>query len=170
MWKTICLFPLWANVVTHVDPKAAIPKQCLCQSCQPRFHAGGGLGQDASVPDTNVFCSYIKQHCACFQVLQKSIFNVPLVMPLHKKVKVAHMWLPSIGSQSWYQFLGVSLQMMWLWAINLVAGCHYFPPGPQLPSQPLRGLLPIFAAWGTEARWVWTVCLRLSPDSTVASM
>ena len=22
-------------------------------------------------------------------------------------------------------------------------GCHYFPPGPQLPSQPLRGLLPI---------------------------
>ena len=21
--------------------------------------------------------------------------------------------------------------------------CHYFPPGPQLPSQPLRGLLPI---------------------------
>ena len=22
-------------------------------------------------------------------------------------------------------------------------GCHYFPPGPQLPSRPLRGLLPI---------------------------
>jgi len=22
-------------------------------------------------------------------------------------------------------------------------GCHYFPPGLQLPSQPLRGLLPI---------------------------
>ena len=22
-------------------------------------------------------------------------------------------------------------------------GCHYFPLGPQLPSQPLRGLLPI---------------------------
>jgi len=21
--------------------------------------------------------------------------------------------------------------------------CHYFPPGPQLPPQPLRGLLPI---------------------------
>ena len=26
---------------------------------------------------------------------------------------------------------------------NPAAGCHYFPPGPQLPSQPLRGLLPI---------------------------
>ena len=22
-------------------------------------------------------------------------------------------------------------------------GCHYFPPGPQLPSQPLTGLLPV---------------------------
>ena len=22
-------------------------------------------------------------------------------------------------------------------------GCHYFPPGPQLPSQTLRGLQPI---------------------------
>ena len=27
--------------------------------------------------------------------------------------------------------------------INLAVGCHYFPPGLQLPSQPLRGLLPI---------------------------
>jgi len=25
------------------------------------------------------------------------------------------------------------------WVINLAVGCHYFPPGPQLPSQPLRG-------------------------------
>ena len=27
--------------------------------------------------------------------------------------------------------------------INPAVGCHYFPPGLQLPSQPLRGLLPI---------------------------
>ena len=27
--------------------------------------------------------------------------------------------------------------------INPAVGCHYFPPGPQLLSQPLRGLLPI---------------------------
>ena len=26
---------------------------------------------------------------------------------------------------------------------NPAVGCHYFPPGPQLPPQPLRGLLPI---------------------------
>jgi len=25
-----------------------------------------------------------------------------------------------------------------------------------------------FAAWWTEARWVWTVCLRLLPDSIAA--
>jgi len=25
---------------------------------------------------------------------------------------------------------------------NPAVGCHYFPPGLQLPSQPLRGLLP----------------------------
>jgi len=27
--------------------------------------------------------------------------------------------------------------------INLAVGCHYFLPGLQLPSQPLRGLLPM---------------------------
>ena len=29
-------------------------------------------------------------------------------------------------------------------------GCHYFPLGPQLPSQPLRGLLPILRNDGCE--------------------
>jgi len=29
------------------------------------------------------------------------------------------------------------------WVINPAVGCHYFPPGLQLPPQPLRGLLPI---------------------------
>jgi len=27
--------------------------------------------------------------------------------------------------------------------INPTVGCHYFPPGLQLPSQPLRGMLPV---------------------------
>jgi len=27
--------------------------------------------------------------------------------------------------------------------INPAVGCHYFQPGLELPSQPLRGLLPI---------------------------
>ena len=29
------------------------------------------------------------------------------------------------------------------WVINPAVGCHYFPPGLQLPPQPLRGMLPI---------------------------
>ena len=55
--------------------------------------------------------------------------------------KVAHTRLPSVGFRSWCWFLAVSLQMIWV--INLAVGCRYFPPGPQLPSQPLRELLPI---------------------------
>jgi len=30
-----------------------------------------------------------------------------------------------------------------VFGIDPVAGCHYFLPGLQLPPQPLRGLLPI---------------------------
>ena len=58
-----------------------------------------------------------------------------------KKVKVAHTQLLSMGFRSWSRFLVVSLQVTWV--INPAVGCHYFPPGPQLPSQLLRGLLPI---------------------------
>jgi len=57
-----------------------------------------------------------------------------------KKVKVAHTRLPSVGSRSWSRFSAVSLQVTWI--INLVVGCHYLQSGLQLPSQPLRGLLP----------------------------
>ena len=58
-----------------------------------------------------------------------------------KKVKVARTRLPSVEFLSWSRFLAVSLQVTW--AINPVVGCHYFPPGLQLLSQPLRGLLPV---------------------------
>jgi len=57
------------------------------------------------------------------------------------KVKVARTRLPSVGFRSWSRFLAVSLQVMWV--INPAGGWHYFPPGPQLPLQPLTGLLPI---------------------------
>jgi len=55
--------------------------------------------------------------------------------------KVAHTRLPSVGFRSWSRSLAVSLQVTWV--INQAVGCHYFTPGPQLPSQPLKGLLPI---------------------------
>jgi len=57
----------------------------------------------------------------------------------NSKVKVAHTRLPSVGFRSWSRFLAVSLQMTWV--INTAVGCHYFPPGLQLPSRALKGLL-----------------------------
>ena len=58
-----------------------------------------------------------------------------------KKVKVAYIRLPSVWFRSWSRFLTVSLQVAWI--INPTVGCHYFPPGLQLPPQPLTGLLPL---------------------------
>ena len=55
--------------------------------------------------------------------------------------KAAHTRLPSVGFRSWCRFLAVSLKVTWV--INPAVGCHYFPPGLQLPPQHLRGLLPI---------------------------
>ena len=49
--------------------------------------------------------------------------------------------MPSVGFRSWSRFLAASLQVTWV--INSAVDCHYFPQGLQLPSQPLKGLLPI---------------------------
>ena len=56
-----------------------------------------------------------------------------------KKLKVARTRLPSVGFRSWSRFLAVSVHVTWV--INPAVGCHYFPPGLQLPPQSLRGLL-----------------------------
>ena len=67
--------------------------------------------------------------------------NMSMKSKIKQRLKVAHTRLPSVGFQSWYRFMAVSLQVTWV--INPAVGCHYFPPGIQLPSQPLKGLLPI---------------------------
>jgi len=54
---------------------------------------------------------------------------------------VVHTQLPSAGFWSRSRFLAVSLQVTSV--VNQAVGCHYFPPGPQSPSQSLRGLLQI---------------------------
>jgi len=56
--------------------------------------------------------------------------------------------------------LGSSWQVTWV--INSTVGCHYFPAG-------LKWAATNFAAWWTEARWVWTVYPRLLPDSVMAA-
>ena len=52
-------------------------------------------------------------------------------------------------------------------------------PGGRLPLLSARPAVTLatlktaatnFAAWWTEARWVWTVCLRLLPDSVAAAI
>ena len=59
------------------------------------------------------------------------------------------------------------------------AGDVSHKPGGRLPLLSARPAVTLatvkrtatnFAAWWTEARWVWTVCLRLLPDSIVAAI
>ena len=79
-----------------------------------------------------------------------------------RKVKVAHSRLPSVRFRRWSRFLAVSLQDV-----------SHKPGGrlPLLSARPavtpatLKRATTNFAAWWTEAQWVWTVCLRLLPDS-----
>ena len=82
---------------------------------------------------------YSSYHAVCWIVIV-TVPSVKLSVTIAVK-EVAHTQLPSVRFWSWSQFLAVSLQVTWV--INPAIGCHYFPPGPQLPSQPLRGLLPI---------------------------
>jgi len=71
----------------------------------------------------------------------RSVIEYGLPLPFGAKVKVAHTRLPSVRFRSWSRFLTVSLKVTRV--IILAVGCHYFPPGPKLPPQPLRGLLSI---------------------------
>ena len=75
-----------------------------------------------------------------------------LVLYSYKKVKAAHTRLLSVGFRSWSRFLAVSPQVTLV--INPAVGCHCFPPGPQLPLQPLRGLLP-FSLLGEQRHDGW---------------
>ena len=85
-----------------------------------------------------------------------------------KKVKVAHIQLPSIWFRSWSRVLG-----------SQPAGdVNHKPDGrlPLLSARPavipanLKRAAADFAVWWTEAQWVWTVCLRLFPDSVATAI
>ena len=49
-------------------------------------------------------------------------------------------------------------------------GCHYFPPGLQLPPQPLRGLLPILLLGEQRHNGCEQFCLRLLPESVATAI
>jgi len=57
-----------------------------------------------------------------------------------KKVKVTHSRLSSVGFRGWSRLLQSACR--WRESYTRSIGCHYFPPGTQLLSQPLRGLVP----------------------------
>ena len=110
----------------------------------------------------NVSSSAIASSNACNQPTQ---YTCTQLSQLHKKLKLAHTQLPSIGFRSWSRFLAVSLQLMWV--INSVVGCHYFSPGLQLPAQPLRGLLQILVL-GKDTGTVGVNSLHLDCYSTTS--
>ena len=86
-------------------------------------------------------------------------FDITITSMSMKKIKVAHTRLPSIA--------------------DLPVGDMSQKPGGRLPLLSARPTVTLatlkraatnFAAWWTEARWVWTVCLRLLPDSIAAAI
>ena len=116
----------------HLTPASAARRhsglartRLSCQVSSPTSHRPSTL----SSMDRNVSCTVY------YSVSQKKDAKL---LPMKK---VAHTRLPSIGFRSWSRLLAVSLQVMWV--INLAVGNRYFSPGPQLPPQSLRGLLPV---------------------------
>ena len=87
-------------------------------------------------------CSHWSLQFANYSWEYSSVHVCEQVFKVNKKSKdspysVAERKVPELMCR----FLAVSLQVMRV--INPAVGCHYFPPGLQLPLQPLRGLLPI---------------------------
>jgi len=151
-WKSSCclIHRLWSRcdlpTVVLVDCQAAWERWCLDDSVRAELPLTDDQDRATTFPRGFAISFNSKRQIPLSMFSSVYMF---LLFWLIKKVKVAHTWLPIIVFQSWSQFLAVSLQVTWV--INPVVGCHYFPPGPQLPSQPLRELIPFrcFVNWGT---------------------
>jgi len=85
-----------------------------------------------------------------------------------RNLKVAHTRLPRVGFQGLIPVLGIQ-----------PAGDTSHKPGGRLPLLSVRPTVTLatlkraatnFAAWWTEAQWVWAVCLRLLSDSVAAAI
>ena len=109
---------------------------------------------------SNTFCQVIAiyaAHCIWLTIMLKILQlvesqRIGSLIPVEEQplveqvipmtgIKCSPYSITELGFRSWSWFLAVSQQVTWV--INPAVGCHYFPPGLQLPSQPLRGLLPI---------------------------
>ena len=108
-------------------------------------------------------------------ILSSRMFNIIMLFSQRtdkqgkKKVKVAYTRLPSVGFRSWFRFLALSLQVSWV--INKPGGrLPLLSARPAVTPATLKRAATNFAAWWTEAQWVWTVCLILLPDSVAAAI
>ena len=73
-----------------------------------------------------------------------------------KDVKVVHTRFPSVGFRSWSQCVAVTLQV--LWVIHKPGGrLPLLSAKPAVTLATLKRAATNFAAWWTEAQWVWTV-------------
>ena len=94
-------------------------------------------------------CSIVDRRASC----RPGKLRVCRHIKVYTRTKEIYRWIKKLkGKDSPYsitertvpeliRFLAVSLQVMWV--INPAVGCRYFPPGLQLPPQPLRGVQPI---------------------------
>jgi len=135
-WNKVKLFHGFAvqhirpiHIIYHLTNDTAIINKHLSQ--QPSLHVY--LWRILHGKPTSKYLKWVLKHKRCAPK------NAPIISWI-KKIKVAHTRVPSVGFRSWSQFLAVSLQVTWV--INPAVGCHYFPPGLQLPPR-ARGLLPI---------------------------
>jgi len=105
-------------------------------------------------------------------VLEKRLLNGCSSSSSSKKGKGSLSQLSSIGFRSWFWFLAISLQVTRV--IHPVVSISHKPDGrlPLLSARPavtpatLNSAATNFAAWWTEAWWVWTVCLRRYPTAS----
>jgi len=127
---------------------AAAGQYCQCHTSQSFLSCSTLVKLSGRIPPKLTMWQFVvhNRQTASTRPSQHSLFAAEqfissLGLLQVKKVNVAHTRLLTVEFRSWSYFLAVSLQVTRV--INPTVGCHYFPPGPQLPSQLLRGLLPV---------------------------
>jgi len=107
----------WRSSNSHTLVLESLSEPGCCSCC---CDAGAATWSELPPLSPPVSAAPIVWPC----VKQKAVGKVSCTY-IHKKVKVAHTWLPSVGFRSKSRFLAVSLQVTWV--INPAISCHYFP-------------------------------------------
>jgi len=140
----------WSSTSTRVPMASAASLNARCLSSRSRRHhvrwSLSTSSRSAVTVHLTLLLYLLTSACSLPVPIQSDAVVIRLLSQnLHCrycKKKVAHTQLPSVEFRSWSRFFDtVSLQVTWV--INPAVGCYYFPPGLQLPPQPLRALLPI---------------------------